>query len=47
MEIGRFNTGYSSIGKQNSAELALVLAKGSRVPAAHPNPEIPKVAPRG
>ena len=34
---------YSSIGQQNSAELALVQAKGSRVQAAHPHPEIPKV----
>ena len=33
---------YSSIGQQNSAELALVQVKGSRVPAAHPHPEIPK-----
>ena len=38
---------YSSIGQQNSAELALVQVKGSRVPAAHPHPEIPKVPPRG
>ena len=37
---------YSSIGQQNSAELALVQVKGSRVPAAHPHPEIPKVPPR-
>ena len=34
---------YSSIGQQNSAELALVQVKGSRIPAAHPHPEIPKV----
>ena len=38
---------YSSIGQQNSAELALVQVKGSRVPAAHPHPEIPKVPPPG
>ena len=38
---------YSIIGQQNSAELALVQVKGSRVPAAHPHPEIPKVPPRG
>ena len=38
---------YSSIGQQNSAELALVQVKGSRVPAAHPHPEIPKVRPPG
>ena len=36
---------YSSIGQQNSAELALVKVKGSRLPAAHPHPEIPKVNP--
>ena len=36
---------YSSIGQQNSAELALVQVKGSRIPAAHPHPEIPKVTP--
>ena len=36
---------YSSIGQQNLAELALVQVKGSRVPVAHPHPEIPKVAP--
>ena len=36
---------YSSIGQQNLAELALVQVKGSRVPAAHPHPEIPKVPP--
>ena len=36
---------YSSIGQQNSAELALVKVKGSRFPAAHPHPEIPKVPP--
>ena len=36
---------YSSIGQQNSAELALVQVKGSRVPATHPHPEIPKVPP--
>ena len=38
---------YSSIGQQNSAELALVQVKGSRVPAANPHPEIPKVPPPG
>ena len=38
---------YSSIGQQNSVELALVQVKGSRVPAAHPHPEIPKVPPPG
>ena len=38
---------YSSIGQQNSAELALVQVKCSRVPAAHPHPEIPKVPPPG
>lgn len=32
---------YSSIGQQNSAEIALVYVKGSRVPAAHPHPENP------
>ena len=32
---------------QNSAELALVQAEGSRVPAANPYPKIPKVPPRG
>ena len=37
---------YSSIGQQNSAELALVQVKGSSVPAAHPHPEIRKVPPR-
>ena len=37
---------YSSTGQQNSAELALAQVKGSRVPAAHPHPEIPKVPPR-
>ena len=36
---------YSSVGQQNSAELVLVQVKGSRVPAAHPHPEIPKVPP--
>ena len=36
---------YSSIGQQNLAELALVQVKGSRVPAALPLPEIPKVPP--
>ena len=36
---------YSSIAQQNSADLALVQGKGSRVPAAHPHPEIPKVPP--
>ena len=36
---------YFSIGQQNSAELALVQVKGSRVPVAHPHPEIPKVPP--
>ena len=37
---------YSSIiGQKNSAELALVQAKGSRVQAAHPHPKIPKVNP--
>ena len=36
---------YSSIGQQNLAELALVQVEGSRVPAAHPYPEIPKVPP--
>ena len=35
----------SSIGQQNSAELALVQAKGSRVPVAHPHTKIPKVPP--
>ena len=35
----------SSIVLQNSAELALVLVKGSRVLAAHPYAEIPKVTP--
>ena len=38
---------YSSIGQQNSAELALVKVKGSSVSAAHPHPEIPKVHPPG
>ena len=43
----RGNSGvYSSIGQQNSAELVLVQVKGSRVPAAHPHPVIPKVPPR-
>ena len=32
---------YSGIGQQNSAELALVQVKGSKVLAAHPHPEIP------
>ena len=36
----------SSIGQQNSAELAPIQAKDSRVPASHPYPKIPKVAPR-
>ena len=36
---------YSSIGQHNSAELALLQVKGSRVPLAHPHPEIPKVPP--
>ena len=36
---------FPSIGQQNSAELALVKVKGSRLPAAHPHPEIPKVTP--
>ena len=36
---------YSSIGQQNSAELALVQVKGCRVPVAHSHPEIPKVPP--
>ena len=36
---------YSIIGQQNSAEPALVKVKGSRLPAAHPHPEIPKVPP--
>ena len=38
---------YSSIGQQNSAELALVKVRGSRLPAAHHHPEIPKVPPPG
>ena len=33
------------VAQQNSAELALVQVEGSRVPAAHPHPEIPKVTP--
>ena len=33
------------MGLQNSAELALVLVKGSRVLAAHPHAKIPKVPP--
>ena len=32
-----------SVGYQNSAELALIQTKGSRAPAAHPHPKIPKV----
>ena len=43
--IGGIRGVYSSIGEQNSAELALVQVKGSRVPAVHPHPEIPKVPP--
>ena len=35
----------SSIGQQNSAKLALVQPKGSRVPVAHPYPKISKVLP--
>ena len=35
----------TSVGQQNSLELALVQAKGSRVPAAHSHPKIPKVPP--
>ena len=41
----RGDLGSSSIGQQNLAELALLQVKGSRVPAAHPYPEIPKVIP--
>ena len=33
------------MGLRNSAELALVQAKSSRVSAAHPHPKIPKVPP--
>ena len=47
--IGGISGVYSSIGQQNSAELVLVqvkeLVKGSRIPAAHLHPEIPKVPP--
>ena len=47
--IGGISGVYSSIGQQNSAELVLVqvkeLVKGSRIPAAHLHPEIPKVTP--
>ena len=35
----------TSVGQQNSLELALVQAKGSRVLAAHSHPKIPKVLP--
>ena len=35
------------MGQQNSAELALVQAKGFRIPAAHPHPDMPKVPPLG
>ena len=35
------------MGLQNSAELALVYAKGSRVSVAHPYPDIPCVSPQG
>ena len=40
---GEFSLVY--VGLKNSAELALALAKGSRVPAAHPHPKIPKETP--
>ena len=40
-----FQAVYSRIGYINSAELALVKVKGSRLSAAHPHPEIPTVPP--
>ena len=40
-----FQAVYSRIGYINSAELGLVKVKGSRLPAAHPHPKIPKVPP--
>ena len=44
---GIFQGVQSNIGQQNLLDLTLVKAKGSRVPAAHPQQKIPSAPPRG